>query len=469
MNNLTQRFASASLPKIVLAIITLIYCLQTSAQVKQLKISANKRFFQTADGKPFFWIGDTGWLLFVKCSREDAISYLETRKQQGFNVVQVMVLHDMNNTKNVYGDYALINEDASKPNVTPGNNFADTAAYDYWDHVDFIVSEAAKRGIYMAMVPVWGSNVKGGKVNVKQGEAYAKFLATRYKNRTNIIWLNGGDVKGTDGMDVWKVIGPTLKKYDAKHLVTYHPRGRTSSSDWFHNEAWLDFNMFQSGHKDYAQDTSSNETNHYGEDNWKFVDVDYKLKPVKPTMDGEPSYENIPHGLHDSLQPRWTDADLRRYAYWSVFAGGAGFTYGENSTMQFNKMGDWTANYGVRMNWRDALLSPGATQMIHLKKLMLSKSYFDRVPAQELVVDSGERYNRVAATKGNSYAMFYVYNGRPFSIDASKLKFAATKAHWFNPATSKQQSVEGYKKDKASFDPPGEQKDGNDWVLILEK
>jgi hypothetical protein len=36
--------------------------------------------------------------------------------------------------------------------------------YDYWDHVDFIVDEAAKRGIYMAMVPIWGSNVKGGKV-----------------------------------------------------------------------------------------------------------------------------------------------------------------------------------------------------------------------------------------------------------------------------------------------------------------
>lgn len=440
-----------------------------NAQLQQLKVSANKRFFQTADGKPFFWMGDTGWLLFVKCNREDAVHYLETRRQQGFNVVQVMVLHDMNNTKNVYGDYALINEDVGKPNVTAGSDFANAEAYDYWDHVDFIVNEAAKRGIYMAMVPVWGSNVKGGKVSVQQGEAYAKFLATRYKSKSNIIWLNGGDVRGTEGMDVWKAIGTTLKKCDTKHLVTYHPRGRTSSSDWFHSEAWLDFNMFQSGHKDYAQDTVSTEANHYGEDNWKFINVDYQLKPVKPTLDGEPSYENIPHGLHDSLQPRWTGADLRRYAYWSVFAGGAGFTYGENATMQFNKMGDWTANYGVTMNWKQALLSPGAAQMIHLKKLMLSKSYFDRVPAQELVVDNGDRYNRVAATGGNNYAMFYVYNGREFKIDLSKLTFVPAKANWFSPATGKLQSVEGYKKGTAGFDPPGEQKDGNDWVLIIEK
>ncbi len=443
---------------------------KSQTKLPLLKVSSNGRFFQTADGKPFFWLGDTGWLLFVKCSREDAIHYLETRKQQGFNVVQVMVLHDMNNTKNVYGDSALINEDVSKPNVTPGNDYKNAVAYDYWDHVDFIVDEAAKRGIYMAMVPVWGSNVKAGKVNAQQGKAYAKFLADRYKNKSNIIWLNGGDVKGTDGMDIWKMIGPTLKKYDSKHLITYHPRGRTSSSDWFHNETWLDFNMFQSGHKDYAQDTISTETNHYGEDNWKFINVDYNLKPVKPTLDGEPSYENIPHGLHDSLQPRWKDADLRRYAYWSVFAGGVGFTYGENAAMQFNKMGDWTANYGVTNNWTESIHSPGATQMIHLKKLMLSKSYFDRVPAQDAVVDSGERYNRVAATMGNGYAMFYVYNGRSFKVDMLKLKFAASKAIWFNPATGKQQPVEGYKKSAVvSFDPPGEQQDGNDWVLILEK
>ena len=58
----------------------LLMVLFSQAQMQQLKVSANKRFFQTADGKPFFWIGDTGWLLFVKCSREDAVHYLETRK-----------------------------------------------------------------------------------------------------------------------------------------------------------------------------------------------------------------------------------------------------------------------------------------------------------------------------------------------------------------------------------------------------
>lgn len=442
------------------------------AQVKPLpalKVSANGRFFQTSSGKPFFWLGDTGWLLFIKCNREETVQYLQTRKEQGFNVVQVMVLHGLQ-AKNVYGDSALINQNVAAPVVTKGNSFSDTLAYDYWDHVDFVIAEAAKRGIYMALVPVWGSNVKDGKVSVKQAEAYAKFLAARYKNKSNIIWLNGGDIKGSDGLDIWKVIGVTLKKYDPKHLMTFHPRGRNSSSEWFHKESWLGFNMFQSGHRTYAQDTSSNEKLHYGEDNWRYVNTDYKMEPVKPTLDGEPSYENIPHGLHDSTLPRWKDADLRRYAYWSVFAGGAGFTYGENAVMQFHTAGDKDANFGVNKNWQETLHAAGAEQMKYLKKLMLSKSYFDRTPAQEIITDNGQdEYNYLLATKGKNYAMSYTYTGENFKVDLKKLKFNVTKLSWFNPSDgSIVNSWNNTKKGIVEFDPPGEPKNGNDWVLILE-
>ena len=84
----------------------------------------------------------------------------------------------------------------------------------------------------------------------------------------------------------------------------------------------------------------SSAKHHYGEDNWRYVDEDYKLKPVKPTLDGEPSYENIPYGLHDTTATMLEGHRSRRYAYWSVFAGGCGFTYGQNSVMQFHTPGD---------------------------------------------------------------------------------------------------------------------------------
>lgn len=457
--------------KTVIIVFAMMFTLaQAQQKMPLLKVSSNGRFFQTADDKPFFWLGDTGWLLFIKCNRDEVIQYLETRKEQGYNVIQVMLLHSLQAARNVYGDSALINRNIAMPAVTKGNDWLDTAAYDYWDHVDFIIDEAAKRGIYMAMVPVWGSNVKDGKVSVEQAGAYAEFLATRYKNKSNIIWLNGGDIKGNDGHAVWQTIGATLRKYDPVHLITFHPRGRTSSSEWFHKESWLDFNMFQSGHRTYAQDTSRNEKNHFGEDNWRYVSIDYNLQPVKPTLDGEPSYENIPYGLHDSLLPRWNDAELRRYAYWSVFAGGAGFTYGENAVMQFHTRGDKDANFGVNKDWKETIRAKGAGQMQHLKKLLLSKGYFDRTPAQEIIADNtGKKYNYLVATKGKDYAMVYTWTGNQFKVDLSKLKFSISKLSWFNPSDGTTVSIQRKgKKGIQKFDPPGKEKNGNDWVLILE-
>ncbi|HUN01956.1 MAG TPA: DUF4038 domain-containing protein, partial [Niabella sp.] len=86
-----------------------------------LGMSENKRFFVTQDGKPFFWLGDTGWLLFIKCNREETLHYLDIRKQQGFNVIQVMVLHTLS-AKTVYGAGAIESNDVSTPIVTAGNN-----------------------------------------------------------------------------------------------------------------------------------------------------------------------------------------------------------------------------------------------------------------------------------------------------------------------------------------------------------
>jgi hypothetical protein len=432
--------------------------------INNLKISENGRFFETENGKPFFWLGDTGWLLFGKLNRQEAEQYLEDRKEKGFNVIQVMVLHTMG-AKNFYGDSALINKNAAHPNVTEGSGFSDSTQYDFWDHVDFIVDKAAEKGIYMAMVPVWGSNVKDGKVNRKEAAIYATFLAERYKNRKNIIWLNGGDIKGSDSIEVWKTIGNTLNEKDPNHLITFHPRGRMQSSMWFHHEPWLDFNMFQSGHRRYDQDTTDLK---YGEDNWKYIQADYKMKPNKPSIDGEPSYEKIPQGLHDTLQPLWSDNDVRRYGYWSVFGGAPGFTYGHNSVMQMLKKGETEPAYGAKELWVDALNAPGAKQMIYLKQLMLAKPYFERVPDQTLIADQGEKYNYLASTRGKNYALIYTYTGRNFNVNLDKVPGKNISASWYNPRNGEKTELGTFiNKDLIEFNPPEQPEDGNDWVLEL--
>jgi hypothetical protein len=432
-----------------------------------LKISSNHRYF-TANGKPFFWLGDTGWLLFSKLKREEAEQYLDTRARQGFNVIQVMVVHGIKEV-NAYGDSALADKNIAQPKVTPGNTFGKDHEYDYWDHIDWIISRAASKGIYIALVPVWGSVVKGDHIGAAKARIYAEFLSKRYRDRSNVIWMNGGDIPGTDSLKTWNAIGNTLHTLDTGHLITFHPRGRTQSSTWFHNETWLSFNCFQSGHRTYAQDTSKKDLQ-YGEDNWRYVQADYAKNPAKPTLDAEPSYEKIPYGLHDIKLPVWTDADVRRYGYWSVFAGACGYTYGNNDVMQMHKPTDKGSAYGSKGYWYKSINDPGARQMIYLKKLMLSRPYFERVPDQSLIAGpQGQKYNRLLATRGKNYAFIYTYTGREINVNTQSLPGSKIKASWFNPRNGQVTYITTVAKTKTvKFNPPGKQASGNDWVLIID-
>lgn len=435
---------------------------QTKA-LPYLKVSPNGHYLMTEKGDPFFWLADTGWLLMQKLNHQDVAKYLDDRKAKGFNVVQMMVLHDASDC-NYYKDSALVNGNLVAPYMTNGKAFADYIQYDYWDNVEWVVDEAAKRGMYAAIVPVWGSVVKKKQVTIGMIRVYMNLLCQKLQDRTNVIWMAGGDIHGNEYAQIWNEMGEAVKLHNRKQLVTFHPYGRTQSSTWFHQAPWLDFNMVQSGHRSYEQDSTG-----YGEDNWKYIASDYERTPVKPVLDGEPSYEGIPHGLHDTLQPRWTDNDVRRYAYWSVFAGGCGFTYGNNSVMQFYLPGAKDRAYGVTEPWTSAIDAKGANQMQFLKKLILSKPYFERVPDQTMVLDSGVKYDYVAATRGKDYAFFYTCNGRDFKVNAGVLHANKLKATWYNPRNGQTLPI-GVMDNKGmlDFNPLGEKQEGNDWVLILE-
>lgn len=438
----------------------------------KLIVSENKRFLCHENGTPFFWLGDTGWLLAARLNREEAEVYLEDRREKGFNVVQVMVLHTLPQT-NPYGKTAVTGFDCSSWNCNSKKEY-NPDDYDYWDHLEFIIDKAAEKGIYIALVPVWGSIVKKGLLDSKNAETYGYWLAARYRNKPNIIWLNGGDIRGDDHMEVWRILGKSIKESDPDHLMSFHPFGRTQSSTWFHNEDWLDFNMFQSGHRRYDQNKFDEEYQQgdswKGEDNWRYVLEDYSKEPLKPTIDGEPSYEGIPQGLHNPSEPYWTDNDCRRYAYWSVFAGAFGHTYGHSAVMQMHKPEYGSGSYGVREYWYEAIKSLGSSQMKFLKKLILSVPFFERIPDQSVIDrENGHKYEYLISTRGESYAFVYTYTGRNMHIKLGKISGTDVKAWWYNPRNGSLDYIGLFvNSGTMKFSPPEEKGEGKDWVLILE-
>ena len=58
----------------------------------KLRVSDNQRYLQFENGKPFFWLGDTGWLLPERLDRAEAEWYLQSCAKAGYNVVQVQTI-----------------------------------------------------------------------------------------------------------------------------------------------------------------------------------------------------------------------------------------------------------------------------------------------------------------------------------------------------------------------------------------
>lgn len=423
-----------------------------------LRVSDNGTYLQHTDGTPFFWLGDTGWLLPEKLDRSEAEGYLQAASDAGYNVVQVQTINGVP-AFNAYG----------QPSHPAGWDFSllnDKTDYGYWDHMDYIIDTAARRGIYIGMVCIWGGLVKSGQMDVVQAKTYGKFLADRYKDKPNIVWIIGGDCRGDVKPEVWETLATTIKANDPGHLMTFHPFGRTSSAYWWHEAPWLDFNMFQSGHRRYDQtkgDGDDTAAATVAEDNWRYVADGLSRPHRKPIIDGEPSYEDIPQGLHDTTQPRWTAADARRYAYWSVLAGAAGHTYGHNSVMQMKRPGDAPA-YGAEMPWYEAVKQPGYSQIRHLKNLMLEFPYFERVPDQSVILDNdGTRYLRPVASRGEDYILVYTYEPQPLKIDLTKIPDKTKEAWWMDPVDGSRKYIGKFSGATATFTPDTD----HDTVLII--
>lgn len=454
---------------IILSLLLLVISLngQLPWEKGKLMVSDNSRFLQHSNGKPFFWLGDTGWLIFQRLTREEAKQYFEDRKEKGFNVVQC-IFYQSYNDRNVYCDSAYKNRDITQPCHTPGIDPTIAEQYDFWDHADYIADVAAQNGIYLAIAPTWSQLILRDKyMTIEKAALFAADIASHFKDKPNIIWLNGGSAKGEVNTEIWETIGATIKQNDPNHLISFHPFGRMQSSTWFKDAGWLDINMFTSGHRRYDQDDTQNK---YGEDNWRYVLDDLSKTPVKPTIDGEPSYESIPQGLHDLSQPCWNASDVRRYAYWSVFAGACGHTYGQNSVRQVYKEGEYKPESGAKLSFFEALDDTGSYHMQYVRNLVLSRPYFERVNDQSVVEgDEGEKYDRILVSKGKSYLMVYTYSGREFTIKMGHISGKNVIAWWFNPRTGEATRCGSYKnKGSVSFDPPGEKTNGNDWVLVLD-
>ncbi len=435
-----------------------------------LRVSENHRFLATADGRPFFYLGDTAWELFHRLNREEAAEYLRVRAQQKYTVIQAVALAELNGLTdpNALGDLPLIDTDPARPAVTPGADPKNPAQYDYWDHVEYIIDEANRQGLYIGLLPTWGAWLEGdgrqgpNKVlTAANAQTYGEFLGKRF-GRKGIIWILGGDRPADRTVETWRALARGIAtgvngKEDYTGLIMgFHPSGGMTSSTWFHDDPWLSVNMQQTGHG-LGENVKC----------WDRIAADYQRTPTKPVMDAEPLYEDHPLAFRARDYGYSFDAHVRQRAYWDTFSGAFGHTYGDHSVWQMYGPGRRPIN-GPLFYWNEAIHRPGAAQMQYVRALFESRPYFARVPDQSLIANALEGADRISATRGEDYAFVYSAQGRPFTVNMGRISGGKVKAWWYNPRTGTSQEAGSFDNTGTHDFAPPSQGFGSDWVLVLD-
>jgi hypothetical protein len=380
------------------------------------KLEVAGRMLKHHDGTGFFWLADTAWALPSKMTnREDVKYYLDNRKAKGYNIIKI-----------------------SSTFWAPHPFNADYTEEDpiLWAHIDFIIDEAKKRGIYIALAPYWEQPENGSNpvpLNTVTAKRFGEWVANRYKNRKNIIWLNGGDayvgVNGYVSKEIWNIFGSAIRSVVGnKQMITFHPGWGITPSITFNNSDWLDFNMIQTGHGatiDYAM-------------NELFIPK-YNESTNMPILDGEARYEGIFKDIYSDKNDgtRYGADDIREIAYREVFSGAFGYTYGHNSIW---KVADDNEMHDADVTWKEALNAPGATQIQYLARLMRSRDILSRVPDQSIVAGGS-----AVATRGDGYAFVYLLpNAGNVTVNLGKISGNQVKAWWYNPRTGHVSTIGTY-------------------------
>jgi hypothetical protein len=368
--------------------------LQAAPLSSELGVSSSRRFL-TLNSQPFFWLGDTVWLLAQLPSNEELELYLKTRAEQGFTVIQLTAVMGEERVwgtlrKTSRGTVPFSDGNLARPNA------------DYWKHLDYVLDRVHAHAFRAALVTYFvGSQGDGYKyLTSRNAYDYGKFLGQRHRGKPEIFWVLGGDnTPDTDEKKaVWNNVakgiaeGLTGRQDYSKVLMTYHINGGASSAPHWHDSPWLDFNMAQTWSE-------------YG-DIYPAVFRDYQKMPPKPCGLGEGAYEDGPQYPTKPINA----LVIRQQASWSYFAGGY-HTYGSGNVWHFDSLKNESTE-----PWKDALRSGGAESLKHVRHFFESVNWWRCEPDNSIIIaghGSGAKLNVGMRDRETGAIVLYLCTAQP--------------------------------------------------------
>jgi hypothetical protein len=452
-------------------VIGLFFCGTVYGASYPLKISStNPHILVDQNDVPFLVVGDSPHSLWVNLTSSESAFYLANRAAHGINSlwVNLLIIRPIEGR----ADGSLL--DGTKPftNTMPGTSYFDLSTPNeaYFAHVDEVIRMAATNGIVLMVDPLETAGATAGlllRTALANGStrcrAYGQYLGNRYKNYTNVMWLNGNDfqkwrVATNDAVVTSVALGIKDEAPDQLQTIELNYQASTSLDD----PNWapiIGLNLAYTYYATYAE-----------------VLHGYNQSASIPVFMGEANYEYDKEGDEDGGTPRI----LRMQEYWTMLSGAAGQLYGNKYTWRFLP------------DWRSYLDSPGVIQLGYMENLFAARKWYDLVPDQTHVfvtagygsfVTNGppatatrgrfrdNDYVTAALTPDGSLGMAYLPQGGTITVDMSKLQNGIT-ARWFDPTVNAFSAIDGSPFSNTGtrpFTPPGKNGSGDpDWVLVLE-
>ena len=371
-----------------------------------LDISQTHDYF-VYNGKSFFYLADTVWTAFSNITLDEWEEYLEYRRMQNFNAIQMNILTQWDGGKPDTGLYPFKIDAGGKFDFYSMNE-------EYFKRARIMVEMASKKGFIPVLVVLWCDYVKNtwasnsNPMNIMPMDvvkSYTEYIVKLFSPYNPIYLISGDTDFGSEQTTLtYMTAMKTIKSLCPDALTTLHiGAGITGIPEDFIKSVDYCFYMYQSSHYIESQDFA-----------YKLAE-DFCRKPVKrPIINGEPCYEGCKFIGTDG---RFNEFHVRKAIWQSLLSGaGAGVTYGAHGIWNWHREGKKCLGEsiaGKSFTWRTALRFKGAWDAAFAKYIFETYDLFRLEPKDTILNETKEI--RMSVSKNSDRIAIYA----PYNTDVS--------------------------------------------------
>ena len=425
-----------------------------------VRVRDDKRHLQQADGKPFFWLGDTWWMgLTSRLTWPDGFQTLTAdRVKKGFSVIQIVA--------GLYPDMPPFDPRGANEAGFPWQPDYARINPAYFDMADLRIRHLVDNGLVPCVVGCWGYFLP--LMGVNRMKQHWRYIVARW-GAYPVVWCLAGEgtmpyylskTRDTDAQtqkEGWTELARYVRATDPfAHPITIHPP--RSARDCVTDPAVLDIDMLQTGHND--RQSVPNTINS--------VRKSLQSEPKMPAIVGEVDYEGIQEASREEVQ---------RFLFWScILSGAGGHTYGANGIWQVNTL---AKPYGLSPHghswgntpWEVAYQLPGSKQVGIGKALLERYSWWKLQPDPELIQPhwtEQDYWQPYAAKISGEAVIAFAPNGRK-SMRFEGLDQGECRAFFYNPSDASEVELGAVSIGTDGKWQAPEFPVFRDWVIVLDR